>query len=64
MAAKPRIGFIGLGMMGYLMAASLRRAGFALSVWNRTPEKAERWVAEHGGDVAATPRSLRRTSSS
>lgn len=58
MAAKPRIGFIGLGMMGYLMAASLRRAEFALSVWNRTPEKAERWVAEHGGNVAATPAEL------
>lgn len=58
MAAKPQIGFIGLGMMGYLMAASLRRAEFEVAVWNRTREKAERWADEYGGEVAATPAEL------
>jgi 3-hydroxyisobutyrate dehydrogenase-like beta-hydroxyacid dehydrogenase len=34
-------GFIGLGLMGAPMAANLARAGFPLTVWNRTPEKSE-----------------------
>jgi 3-hydroxyisobutyrate dehydrogenase-like beta-hydroxyacid dehydrogenase len=55
MASGPRIGFVGLGLMGSLMAASLRRAGFELTVWNRTGETAEQWAAEHGGRVASSP---------
>jgi 3-hydroxyisobutyrate dehydrogenase-like beta-hydroxyacid dehydrogenase len=55
MAART-VGFIGLGIMGSRMAASLRAAGFELTVHNRTRERAEEWVAEHGGRVAATPR--------
>jgi 3-hydroxyisobutyrate dehydrogenase-like beta-hydroxyacid dehydrogenase len=50
-----RVGFIGLGIMGSRMAANLARAGHALTVFNRTRERAEAWVAEHGGAVAATP---------
>jgi 3-hydroxyisobutyrate dehydrogenase-like beta-hydroxyacid dehydrogenase len=53
-----RVGFIGLGIMGSRQAASLRRAGFELTVYNRTRETAEKWAAEHGGDVAATPREV------
>lgn len=34
-------GFIGLGLMGGPMAANLARAGFPLTVWNRTPSKSE-----------------------
>lgn len=36
-----RIGFIGLGNMGHPMAKNLEKAGFPLSVYNRSPEKAE-----------------------
>ena len=36
-----RLGFIGLGIMGRGMAANLVNAGHALTVWNRTPAKAE-----------------------
>jgi 3-hydroxyisobutyrate dehydrogenase-like beta-hydroxyacid dehydrogenase len=39
-------------------AANLARAGFELTVFNRTRERAEAWAAEHGGHVAATPREL------
>ena len=53
--AEP-VGFVGLGIMGSRMAASLARAGHPVTVYNRTREKAEAWVAEHGGRVAATPR--------
>jgi 3-hydroxyisobutyrate dehydrogenase-like beta-hydroxyacid dehydrogenase len=49
------VGFIGLGIMGARMAASLRRAGHELTVWNRTRATAERWAAEHGAAVADGP---------
>lgn len=52
------VGFIGLGIMGARQAANLRRAGFELTVYNRTRQRAEAWAAEHGGHVAATPREL------
>ena len=50
-----RIGFVGLGIMGSRMAANLRRAGYELTVYNRTRERADAWAAEHGGSVVATP---------
>jgi 3-hydroxyisobutyrate dehydrogenase-like beta-hydroxyacid dehydrogenase len=50
------VGFIGLGIMGSRQAASLRRAGFELTVFNRTRERADAWAAENGGHVAASPR--------
>lgn len=37
----PRIGFLGLGTMGTPMAANLAKAGFPLTVWNRTAAKVE-----------------------
>jgi 3-hydroxyisobutyrate dehydrogenase len=51
-----QVGFIGLGIMGSRQAACLRRAGFELTVFNRTRERAEAWAAEHGAEVAASPR--------
>ncbi|HEY8520590.1 MAG TPA: NAD(P)-dependent oxidoreductase [Gammaproteobacteria bacterium] len=50
-----QVAFIGLGVMGYPMAGWLRRAGHEVTVFNRTRAKAERWSAEHGGRVAASP---------
>jgi 3-hydroxyisobutyrate dehydrogenase len=35
-----RIGFLGLGTMGAAMAANLARAGFAVTAWNRSPDRA------------------------
>jgi 3-hydroxyisobutyrate dehydrogenase-like beta-hydroxyacid dehydrogenase len=37
------------------MAGHLARAGFAVTVFNRSPAKAEQWCAEFGGSSAATP---------
>ena len=56
-AAGPRrrVAFCGLGIMGGPMAANLARAGFELSVYTRTREKAERLAAEHGARAAGTP---------
>ena len=56
----PRVGFIGLGIMGSRMAANLARAGFELTVWTRTAGKAEAWAEEHGGEAVATPAERRR----
>ena len=50
-----RVAFLGLGVMGYPMAGHLRRAGHDVIVYNRSVDKAERWVAEYGGASAATP---------
>lgn len=36
---QPRIGFIGMGLMGVPMSLRLQQAGFDVSVWNRTPSK-------------------------
>ena len=51
-----KVAFLGLGVMGYPMAGHLAAKGYEVSVYNRTPAKAEAWVAEHGGKSAATPR--------
>ena len=51
-----RVAFIGLGVMGYPMAGHLARAGHHVTVFNRTPPKAQAWVAEYGGASAPTPR--------
>lgn len=49
------LAFIGLGTMGYPMAGHLARKGFAVTVFNRTPAKADTWCAEFGGTKAASP---------
>ncbi|BDG09073.1 NAD(P)-dependent oxidoreductase [Anaeromyxobacter paludicola] len=50
-----KIGFVGLGTMGLPLANNLRRAGHAITVWNRTAEKAEPLVRK-GARLAPTPR--------
>jgi 3-hydroxyisobutyrate dehydrogenase len=52
------VGFIGLGIMGSRQAANLARAGYELTVYNRTRERAETWAAEHGGQVADSLREV------
>jgi 3-hydroxyisobutyrate dehydrogenase-like beta-hydroxyacid dehydrogenase len=54
MSAK-KTAFVGLGVMGFPMAGHLARAGHAVTVYNRTPAKAQQWTGKHGGRAAATP---------
>ena len=54
---KESIGFIGLGIMGGAMAANILRAGYDLTVWNRTPGRITP-LAESGAAVAAGPADL------
>lgn len=49
-----KVGFIGLGIMGAAIAPNLVTAGHAVTVWNRSPEKADPLVAK-GAIRAATP---------
>lgn len=50
------VAFLGLGVMGYPMAAHLKnKGGHDVTVYNRTTAKAEQWVAQHGGKLATTP---------
>ncbi|RTQ52442.1 NAD(P)-dependent oxidoreductase [Hymenobacter gummosus] len=51
---KHSIAFIGLGRMGQAMATNLLLAGHQLTVYNRTPDKAER-LQDRGARLAATP---------
>ncbi len=52
---RMRIGFLGLGTIGEPIANNLRKAGHDLTVWNRTPSKADHIVSK-GGKLAPTPR--------
>ncbi len=57
--APRRVAFLGLGVMGHPMAGHLARAGHQVTVYNRSPAKAQAWLAAHPGCGAlhpATPR--------
>lgn len=55
----PRIGFIGIGLMGLPMCRRLLAAGHPLTVWNRSPDKCAPLVAA-GAALAASPAALTR----
>jgi 3-hydroxyisobutyrate dehydrogenase len=57
----PSIGFIGMGAMGSRMARRLLAAGYPLTVYNRTPAKAQPLIAQ-GARVAASPQTLAASS--
>src|SRR6266511_6221239 len=52
-----RVGFVGTGIMGAPMARNALRAGFAVTVTNRTPARAE-LLAKDGATVVKTPREV------
>ena len=47
--------YLGLGVMGYPMAGHLANNGYQVCVYNRTAQKAEKWVSEFSGHSAPTP---------
>ncbi|MEY3952342.1 MAG: 2-hydroxy-3-oxopropionate reductase [Pseudomonadota bacterium] len=55
-APPTAVAFIGLGVMGFPMAGHLAKAGHTVTVYNRSPQKAQAWVNEFGGRSAPTPR--------
>ncbi len=58
---KQKIGFMGLGIMGAPMAANILKAGYPLTVYNRTAAKCEP-LAQQGAKVAASPKALAQES--
>jgi 3-hydroxyisobutyrate dehydrogenase-like beta-hydroxyacid dehydrogenase len=56
-SAPRKIGVIGLGLMGRPMAANLLKAGHAVSVWNRTPSRAQDLVTA-GAKLGGNPREV------
>ncbi|MFC3127374.1 NAD(P)-dependent oxidoreductase [Pseudoroseomonas globiformis] len=53
----PRLGFVGIGLMGEAMVRRLLQQGFAVTVWNREPERLDT-VLPHGAVAAETPAAL------
>lgn len=56
-----KVGFVGLGIMGMPMARNLMKAGYPLTVYNRTRSKAEQ-LGKEGAQVAESPAELGRAS--
>jgi 3-hydroxyisobutyrate dehydrogenase len=54
-ARPPRVGFVGLGKMGWPMARNLAAAGHPLTVHDADPGRQASFAAEHGCDGAAGP---------
>jgi 3-hydroxyisobutyrate dehydrogenase len=50
-----KVSFLGLGVMGYPMAGHLSKAGYDVTVYNRTKTRAEQWVKEFKGSLAGSP---------
>ena len=50
-----KVAFIGLGVMGYPMAGHLANAGYEVTVYNRSADKAAAWADTYSGSKAATP---------
>jgi len=52
---KNKVAFIGLGVMGFPMAGHIAKAGYPVTVFNRSKARAVRWCEEYGGVLAASP---------
>ncbi|MGD9038764.1 MAG: NAD(P)-dependent oxidoreductase [Desulfobacteraceae bacterium] len=55
MAGKQKIGWIGLGKMGIPMSSNLVKAGYPVTVYNRTAEKTKE-LSDQGAQVADSPK--------
>jgi 3-hydroxyisobutyrate dehydrogenase-like beta-hydroxyacid dehydrogenase len=53
-----KLGFLGLGLMGYPMARNLLRAGHEVALWSHTAEKARQLAAEEKGRFCETPKQV------
>jgi 3-hydroxyisobutyrate dehydrogenase-like beta-hydroxyacid dehydrogenase len=53
-----KLGFLGLGLMGYPMARNLLRAGHKVALWSNTLDKARKLAAEEKGQAFDTPRQV------
>ncbi|MCX7630356.1 MAG: NAD(P)-dependent oxidoreductase [Geminicoccaceae bacterium] len=54
---RPKLGFLGIGIMGKEMVLRLLERGFPVTVWNLEPERIP-LVTEHGAVAASSPRAV------
>ena len=59
-AGAEKLGYLGLGMMGFPMTRRLINAGYDVAVWNRSPGKAKALI-EAGARLAPQPRDVAAT---
>jgi len=55
MSCKGKVEFVELGVMGYPMAGHLAKNGYDVTVFNRTNARADQWVMDLDGEMAASP---------
>ena len=55
-STRRKLAFLGLGVMGYPMAGHLSQVGHQVTVYNRSPAKAQAWCDEFKGELASSPR--------
>ena len=53
-----KLGFLGLGIMGYPMARNLLRAGHEVALWSNTASKAKELAAAEKGKFCDTPKQV------
>src|SRR5689334_687310 len=53
-----KLGFLGLGLMGYPMARNLLRAGHQVALWSHTTDKARQLAKDENGAFCSTPRGV------
>jgi 3-hydroxyisobutyrate dehydrogenase/2-hydroxy-3-oxopropionate reductase len=53
-----KLGFLGLGIMGYPMARNLLRAGHQVAVWSNTASKAKKLATEENGIACDSPKQV------
>ncbi|HLK66989.1 MAG TPA: NAD(P)-dependent oxidoreductase [Bryobacteraceae bacterium] len=53
-----KLGFLGLGLMGYPMARNLLRAGHEVALWSHSTDKARKLAAEEKGLFCDTPKQV------
>jgi 3-hydroxyisobutyrate dehydrogenase-like beta-hydroxyacid dehydrogenase len=58
MLGMAKLGFLGLGLMGYPMARNLARAGHQVAVWSNTASKAQKLASEEKAIACASPRQV------
>ncbi len=52
---KNKVSFLGLGVMGFPMAGHLSKAGYEVTIYNRTESRSDDWLKEYKGIKALTP---------
>ena len=50
-----KVAFLGLGVMGFPMAGHLSKAGYQVTVYNRSVDKSESWLNQYQGVSVSTP---------